>query len=176
MAGITYEDVRNCPQFNVIGPQLNAWFERLLQHRSAGVLVAHNTATDIQFLCCENQRVSICLPPKIRFGLDSMTTLKRFSTLIYRKVPATEWPELTKAGKLSMGVKPCATYALSKRDPPEKFETVCGDHHDCDVDTLGVKVIVFNQKEFPTNGLHHCVFKSNKKCFFPLSDVWDVMK
>ena len=111
----------------------------------------------------------------MRLGLDTMATLKRFSTLVYRKVPADEWPELTKTGKPSMGIKPCATYTLSKRNPPEKFEEACGEHHDCLCDTRSVHVVVFDQKEFPTNGLHHCVFKSNKKCFFPLSEVWDAM-
>lgn len=176
IVGLTHEDVRNKPQFNVIGQQLNDWFAQLLQHRSSGVLVSHNTATDIQFLCCEYQRVGLRLPPKVRLGLDTLTTLKRFSSLVYRKVPPFEWPELTKAGKLSMGVKPCATYALSKRDPPEKFETACGEHHDCDADTRAVKIILFDQSEFPTTGLHHCVFNSNKKCLFPLSDVWEAME
>ena len=129
----------------------------------AGVLVSHNTPVDIQFLLCEYLRTGIELPPEIRLGLDTCAVLKRFSTICYRKVPTDKWPILTKKGKNSMGVKPVAIYALSKRNPPEKFEEACGTHHDADADTKAVHVILFDHRQFGNRGLHGFVFKGNRK-------------
>ena len=74
-----------------------------------------------------------------------------------------------------MGVKPCATYALSQRNPPEQFKDVCGDHHDAVADTRAVAVILFDEKQFKKSSLYHTVFKSKKRCFFPLKKAWDKM-
>ena len=50
--------------------------------------------------------------------------------------------------KPSIGVKPCAIYALSKRDTPASFEEVCGEHHDAEADTRAVAVILFDEEQF----------------------------
>ena len=76
----------NEDKFPVAACKLNQWFEDHLKDRSAGVLVAHNVATDIQFLACEYLRHDLNLPSKIKLGLDTMGTLKRFGTICYRKV------------------------------------------------------------------------------------------
>ena len=140
-AEITHEELVYEPQFPIVAAKLQTWLQEKLQGKT-GVLVSHNTSVDIQFLLCEYIRADIQLPSGIKLGLDTMTTLKRFSSVCYRKAPLDQWPELTKTGKASMGVKPCATYALSKREPPELFADVCGDHHDADADTRAVAVIV----------------------------------
>ena len=75
-----------------------------------------------------------------------------------------------------MGVKPMATYALSKLDPPKSFADFCGQHHDADADTPAVYVILFDQKQFGRHGLHHCVFYSNRKCFQPIEEVRSAMQ
>ena len=175
-AGMTNRMLRNELSFTVIGPMLNRWFDEMLGDRLAGVLVSHNTAVDIQFLLCEYLRTGIQLPPRIRLGLDTCATLKRFSSICYRKVDTSEWPTTTKAGKNSMGVKPTAIYALSKRNPPEKFEEVCGTHHDADADTKAVHVILFDAPQFGDKGLHGCVFKGQRKCFQPLEEIMSVMR
>ena len=163
-------------EFKAIVPQLNRWFLSHLKDRDAGVLVSHNTVTDIQFLCCEYLRAETEMPAKIKLGLDTCATLKRFSSVCYRKVNPEDWPQLTKTGKLSMGVKPCAIYALGKRNPPETFEDVCGSHHDADADTRAVATILYDQEQFGNKGLHSCVFLSNKRCFQPLKQVWFAMR
>ena len=140
-----------------------------------GVLVSHNTATDIQFLLSEYIRCDKQLPKQIVLGLDTLETIRRFASVQYRKVSVESWPEATSTGRPSMGVKPCATYALSQRNPPEQFKDVCGDHHDAVADTRAVAVILFDEKQFKQNSLYHTVFKSKKKCFFPLKKTWDKM-
>ena len=129
--------------------------------------MSHNTPVDIQYLLCEYLRLGVTLPPAIKLGLDTCATLKRFSSLEYRKVSVDDWPKdgLTAKGKPSMGVKPCASYALSKRDPPENFKDSCGDHHDAKADTRAVAVILFDLKQFGSRSLHHCVFNSGKNVF-----------
>ena len=164
------------PRFDVVATRLNDWFVTQLQGHTTGVLVSHNTATDIQFLCCEYMRCGATFPPQIKFGLDTLKTLQRFSTISYRRVPAEDWPKCTDTGKNSMGVKPCSVYALSKRNPPAKFEDVCGDHHDADADTRAVAVILFDEPQFGRDSLYHAVFKSSKRCFQPLEEIWTVME
>ena len=164
------------PKFPAVATQLNNWFEEMLEGKTSGVLVSHNTATDIQFLAAEYIRHGFVLPTKIRLGCDRLKTLQRFSSLIYRKVAPEDWSVCTAKGKPSMGVKPCATYALSKRDPPETFADACGDHHDAEADTRAVAVITFDYELFGKNGLYHCIFKSNRRCFQPLQEVWDAME
>ena len=75
-----------------------------------------------------------------------------------------------------MGVKPCAIYALRHRDPPETFALACGEHHDADADTRAVAVVLFDWEQFRKAGLWYLVFKTKRKCFQPLSEVWDAMK
>ena len=69
-----------------------------------------------------------------------------------------------------MGVKPCAIYALRHRDPPESIADACGTHHDANADTKIVAVTLFDYRQFGRRGLYHCVFKTNKRCFRPLSE------
>lgn len=174
---ITGQMLKDKPQFPAVARDLNQWFNHHLQGH-AGVLVSHNTAVDIQFLLCEYLRAEVQLPPTIKLGLDTCAILKRFSSLHYRNVSTEDWPEegLTKKGNLSMGVKPCATYALGKRQPPESFEEACGDHHNAEADTRAVAVILFDQAQFPDKGLYQKVFKSKSKCFHPLEQVRQDMK
>ena len=116
------------------------------------------------------------LPQQCILVLDTLKCVKRFGSVAYRKVPKEEWPLLTDKGAPSMGVKPCAIYALRNRDPPETFASVCGEHHDADADTRAVAVVLFDWVQFQKKGLWHLVFKGKKKCFQPLSEVWDAMK
>ena len=175
---ITTQMLEGKPQFHAVATAMNQWFAKHMQGGKAGVLVSHNTSVDIQFLLCEYIRAKVKLPTGIKLGLDTCATLKRFASLQYRKVSVEDWPTdgLTAKGKPSMGVKPCATYALSRRIPPERFEDVCGDHHDAEADTRAVAVILFDQEQFGNRGLYHCVFKTKKKCFQPITEVWDAMK
>ena len=145
------------------------------------MLVSHNTPVDIQFLVTEYLRANVELPSQIKLGLDTLATIKRFSTLSYRKTSTEIWPWsepefLTKTGKPSMGVKPCAMYALNKRQPPEKFVDTCGDHHDALTDSRAVAVILFDHSQFGKTSLYHCVMKTAKKCFQPLTEVIDAMQ
>lgn len=174
-AELTNSMLRNESIFPDVAKDLNNWFNNLLSDASCGVLVSHNTATDVQYLCCEYQRAGMKLPANINHVLDTLTTLRRFGSLVYRKVAPENWTELTAKGKLSMGVKPCATYALSQRANPETFVQACGEHHDADADTKAVAVILFDYDQFGDQGLYHCVYKSKKKCLQPLSEVWDAM-
>ena len=157
--------------------ELQAWFTEQMQDKE-GVLVSHNSSVDIQFLLCEYIRAGITLPSRMKYGLDTLKTLTRFSSLAYRKVTPEQWPPgyLTKTGKTSMGVKPCAVYALSKRTRPVSFAEACGNHHDADADTRAVAVILFDEKQFGNKSLYHAVFKSNKRCLQPLSQVFDAME
>ena len=174
---ITLATLKHEPEFAQVLPRLNAWFNSQLRGRTTGVLVSHNNATDVQFLLCEYIRADSTLPDKITLALDTMATIKRYSSLCYRKADVTEWPAgyITKTGKPSMGVKPCAIYALQHRDPPECIEDACGTHHDANADTKMVAVVLFDVKQFGRHGLYHCVFKSNKRCFRPLTECWTEM-
>ena len=177
-AGLSYEDLKHEKPFKDVAVELQSWFKVQMQGGKAGVLVSHNTAVDIQFLITEYQRAGMRFPSNMDKGLDTLKVLRRFSSLAYRRVAVEDWPEghLTKTGKPSMGVKPCAIYALSKREPPQTFDEVCGEHHDADADTRGVQVILFDEKQFGQRSLYHTVFKSNKRCFQPLSETWDAME
>ena len=164
-------------KFPAVADMLNKWFTDMLQEVPNAVLVSHNTATDIQFLFCEYQRCGMKLPSQFKHGLDTLKTLSRFSSVCYRKVPVEEWPAPpTKTGKNSMGVKPCAVYCLRKRDSPATFEEVCGDHHNALADTKAVAVILFDEEQFGAKSLHACIFKSNRKCFQPLEEIWTAMQ
>ena len=80
LAGITWEALKRKPEFDRVLPELNAWFNTQLRGRTAGVLVSHNNVTDVQFLLCEYIRAGSTLPPKINLTLDTLATIKRFST------------------------------------------------------------------------------------------------
>ena len=171
------------PLFRQVVDRLNQWLADMMDDHSAGVLVSHNTATDVQFLLVEYLRASKRLPAKIKLCLDTYKTLTRFSSVLYRKVPVDEWKRvcvlcenkgLTKKGKLSMGVKPCATYALSKRTPPKTFLEACGAHHDAEADTRAVAAILFDRDQFG-QGLYNCVFETNRRCFQPIQEIQDAM-
>ena len=109
---ISNADLENEKQFKDVAIELQDLFEQNLEDKDTGGLVAHNTCTDIQSLFCEYIRAGIELPKNIKSGLDTITTLRRFSSLAYRKADPFQWIEFTKTGNMSMGVKPCATYAL----------------------------------------------------------------
>ena len=94
--------------------KLNQRFEKYLEDDKMGVLVSHNTATDIHFLLSEYIRCGKQLPKQIVIGMDTVETIRRFSFVQYRKVSVESWPEVTPTGRPSMGVKPCASYALSQ--------------------------------------------------------------
>ena len=177
-AEIKDSDLLNEPTFPAVAKMLNRWFKAQMsaQRCNAGVLVAHNAATDFQFLQCEYIRAGIRLPSAIKHGLDTYKVLTRFSSVCYRKVPTDQWPLLTKTGKLSMGVKPCAMYALSKRLPPQQFEDVCGEHHDAEADTRAIAVILFDLSLFGDKSLYNTVFNSKRRCFQPLSEVRQAME
>ena len=165
-------------KFPAVAKELNAWFNTHLQGGQTGVLVSHNNAVDVQFLLCEYLRAGIKLPKPIKYALDTLAVIKRFSSLAYRKVtindsPWSDDPDLlTTRGNPSMGVKPCAMYALSKRATPATFLEVCGEHHDAVADTRAVAVILFDKEQFGDKSLQHCVFHTSKKCFQPLEEVW----
>ena len=148
--GITYSDLKNAPDFSVVGRRLNSFFEKLLNEFDAGVLVAHNGATDFQFLCCDYIRAGLQLPAKLTHQLCTLQCMRRFSSLAYRKATPDQWTLLTKKGKPSMGVKPCANFVLSKRSPPENFESACGNHHEAQADVKGNAVILFDHRELGT--------------------------
>ena len=178
LTGITWETLKRKPQFVQLLPQLNAWFNSQLRGRTTGVLVSHNNATDVQFLLCEYIRADAKLPEKINLALDTLATINRFSSLAYRKADVSEWPSghITKTGKPSMGVKPCAIFALQHRDPPESIGDACGaHHHDANVDVKMCAVTLFDYEQFGRRSLYHCVFKSRKRCFRPLTECWDAM-
>ena len=113
-------------------------------------------------------------------GLDTLQVLKRFASLAYRKVDPEDWSEgyLTKTDTASIGVKPCAIYALSKREVSELLSDVCGEHHDADADTrmVDVGVVLFDEKQFSKHSLYHVVFKNNKHCFLSPSEIWTAME
>ena len=136
---------------------LNEWFVAQLGDNKTGVLVAHNSATDAQFLSCEYQRANMLLPPQTNLVLDTLKCIKRFGSLVYRKVAKEEWSILTDKGAPSMGVKPCAIYALRHRDPPETFALACGEHHDADADTRAVAVVLFDWEQFRKAGLWYFI-------------------
>lgn len=83
---ISYNDLRGAPSFREVGKKMNSFFVRVMQQYDAGVLVAHNGATDFQFLCCDFQRVGLTLPPKLQHTICTLQCLRRFGSLAYRKV------------------------------------------------------------------------------------------
>ena len=50
--GISYSDLVDECKFPEVGRRMNNFFDRNLRGFDSGVLVAHNGATDFQFLCC----------------------------------------------------------------------------------------------------------------------------
>ena len=63
--GIGYTDLKNAPKFKQVGRLMNNFFNNILKDFDAGVLVAHNGATDFQFLCADYQRAGLQIPAKI---------------------------------------------------------------------------------------------------------------
>ena len=174
--GISYNDLRDAPKFSEVGRRLNTFFDKVLQDFDNGVLVAHNGATDFQFLCCDYQRVGLRIPAKITHTMCTLQTLRRFSSLAYRQATPEQWTLLTKTGKPSLCVKPCATFVLSKRSPPATFESECGTHHEALPDVKGVAVMLFDYRELGNKGIWHKVFRSNYKVCELLSATWAAME
>ena len=172
---ISYNDLKGAPSFRQVGTRINAFFSRLLQQYDAGVLVAHNGATDFQFLCCDYQRADLVLPPKLKHTICTLQCLRRFGALAYRKAKPEEWSVLTKSGKPSMNITSCSTFTLQKRMPPSTFEETCGRHHDAEADVRGVAVIMFDYKELGDTGLYHKIFHSKRKVCVMLNTIWDEM-
>ena len=100
--GISSADLKDAPKFSEVGRRLNKFFNKILQNFDNGVLVAHNGATDFQFLCCDYQRAGLQIPAKITHTLCTLQTIRRFSSLAYRKATPEQWTLLTKTGKPSM--------------------------------------------------------------------------
>ena len=100
--GISYRDLKDAPKFSEFGDRLNVIFEDILKDFDAGVLVAHNGATDFQFLCCDYQRAGLEIPKKINHTLCTLQCLRRFSALAYRKATPEQWTVLTQSGKPSV--------------------------------------------------------------------------
>lgn len=172
---ISRQDLIAEDKFDVVGPRMSAWLSSHLHSVDAGVLVAHNGSTDFQFLCAAYVRHGLPLPPKLTHTLDTLSLLRRFSSLGYRKASVGEWTELTKTGKPSLSVNACATYTLSKRTPPTDFETVCGMHHDAMADVRGIAIIMFDWDELGTKGLQHLIQQQSRPLFEKLQTVWDAM-
>ena len=179
---ICMKDLVGKAKFPAVAKELNEWFKDYMQAGQTGVLVSHNTPVDVQFLVCEYLRAKMKLPSQIKLCLDTLATIKRFSSLAYRKATAQVWPwnsdakYRTKTGKPSMGVKPCAMYALQKRQPSENFADTCGDHHDALADARAVAVVLFDFLQFGKKSLYDCVFNTTKKCFQPLTEVTGAMQ
>ena len=77
---LSYSDLKDAPSFREVGRKMNSFFARWLQNFDAGVLVAHNGATDFQFLCCDFQRVGLTLPPKLQHTICTLQCLRRFGS------------------------------------------------------------------------------------------------
>ena len=174
--GISYSDLVDECKFPEVGRRMNNFFDRNLRGFDSGVLVAHNGATDFQFLCCDYQRAGLKLPSKITHTLCTLQLLRRFSSLAYRKSTPAQWTVLTKTGKPSMCVDACATFTLSKRCPAGTFESVCGTHHEAKADVKGVAVMLFDHQELGKEGIWHKVFRSKYKVCELLSTVWSDME
>ena len=172
--GISDGDLEKEDNFSVVGTSLNKFFATHLQGCDVGVLVAHNTSTDLQFLCCEYIRASLTLPVKIKYGLCTYQTIKRLKTA-QSTAADSDWTETTETGARRYSVKCCAQYALSKRTPPRTFETACGRHHEATADVKAVAVILFDNDVFPKTGLWDIVFHKKRKVCQLLTDVHSAM-
>ena len=172
--GISDKDLEKEDDFSVVGADLNEFFTTHLQDCDVGVLVAHNTSTDLQFLCCEYIRAGLTLPAKIKYGLCTYQTLKRLKS-VYRTADDSDWTETTATGARCYSVKCCAQYALSRRTPPAEFEIACGRHHEATADVKAVAVILFDKDVFSTNGLWDIVFHKRRKVCQLLADVHSAM-
>ena len=172
--GISTGCLKNEPTFDVVGLKMKTFLLKHLHGRDAGVFVAHNTSTDLQFLECEFIRAKIALPPKIAHGLCTYQTIKRLKTA-YSKAADTEWTEVTKTGARCYSVKCCAMFALSKRSPPGSFEVDCGRHHEATADVKAVATILFDHDTFPGSGLWHAIFKKKLLVCQPMSDIHNEM-
>ena len=60
--GLTHTMLSRMPLFSQVVDRLNRWFVSMTVDHSAGVLVSHNTDTDVQFLLVEYTRVGKRLP------------------------------------------------------------------------------------------------------------------
>ena len=153
--GTSYKDLKDVPELSQVGRDMNKFFDKLLKDYDHGILVAHNGATDFQFLCCDYQRAGLTLPKKLKHTICTLKCLRRFSGLAYRKATSDEWTVKTKKGKNSMSIDACATFVLQKRTPPTTFEEHCGKHHEAEPDVRGIATILFDYKELGKAGLYH---------------------
>ena len=172
--GISTADLKDEQSFEVVGSNMTLFFNKHLHGRDSGVLVAHNTSTDLQFLECEYIRSNMLLPAKLTHGLCTYQTIKRLKTS-YSKAVDSEWTDVTKTGNRCYSVKCCATYALSKRSPPGSFETDCGRHHEATADVKAVATILFDYDVFPRSGLWHAIFHKKLMVCQPMCDVHEAM-
>ena len=174
--GISGYDLKNEPPFSVVGVELNKFFTAHLQDYDAGVLVAHNGSTDFQFLCCDMQRAGLVVPSKLSHTICTLQTIKRFSSLAYRKAKPEEWTVLTAKGNTSMSIDACDTFVLSnKRSPPGNFERDYGRHHEAFADVKGVATILFDHQELGDQGLWYKIFKSKFDVCVPLAEISEAM-
>ena len=170
--GISAFTLKDEPSFRTVGTNLNAFFNSMYD---AGVLVAHNGSTDFQFLACDYLRAGLQLPVKIAHTMCTLKTVKRFSSLAYRKANPAQWSVLTDKGNCSMCVNAMATFALKQKDPPATFESHCGRHHDAQADVKGVAVILFDYDLLGKNGMWYKVFHSKFDVCVSWKDNWDAM-
>lgn len=168
--GISGNDLKTEMSFDVVGKQMVQFFQKHLRGQDSGVLVAHNTSTDLQFLCCEFIRAGLKLPVKIKHGLCTYQTIKRLK-LAYSRASDADWTETTKTGARCYSVKCCAQYALSQRSPPGSFEADCGRHHEAEADVKAVATILFDHKVFPKFGLWEAVFEKKRLVCESMKDI-----
>ena len=73
--GISAEDLKDAPPFVVVGREMIAFFNEHLENFDAGVLVAHNGATDFQFLSCDFIRAGLKFPAKLTHTICTLQVI-----------------------------------------------------------------------------------------------------
>lgn len=73
--GISAADLADAPPFERVGRDMNVFFDTHLGGHDAGVLVAHNGATDFQFLSCDYIRAGLKLPAKITHTICTLQVI-----------------------------------------------------------------------------------------------------
>ena len=78
--GLTEDQLRSEPKFDVVGRDFISWIGELVGERDAGVLVAHNGTVDFQFLAVELLRLKeeVKLPSNVETTLCTLINSKSF--------------------------------------------------------------------------------------------------
>ena len=74
-----------------------------------------------------------------------------------------------------MSISACATFTLSKRNPPSTFEETCGRHHEALADVKGVAVILFDKNEHASTGIWHRLSDTKYKLCTAVMVTWNRM-